>query len=81
MNMVGGQRHLVPRLQDIHRRVRPKQLNQQALVAGIEMLHQHKSHAGVGGHVVEEASEGCEPARRRADAYDQRGRPSPGHGS
>jgi hypothetical protein len=31
-------------------------------VIRIEMLHQHKGHAGVGGHVVEEASERSKPA-------------------
>jgi len=42
--------------------VRPKQFDQHAFVIGVEMLHQHKSHAGVGRHVVEEASERGKPA-------------------
>jgi hypothetical protein len=48
--------------------VRPQQIYQQAFVVGIEVLHQHKRHACVGRHVVEETSERGETARGRPDA-------------
>jgi hypothetical protein len=73
MNLVGHERRLILRVHDIHRGVRPKQFDQYAFVIGVEMLHQHKGHAGVGGHVVEEASERGKPAGGSSNAYHQRG--------
>jgi hypothetical protein len=71
MNPVCRERCAILRLHDIHCGMRPKQFDEHALMAGIEMLHQHKGHAGVRGHVVEEASKGGKPAGRCANAYNE----------
>jgi hypothetical protein len=73
MNLIGHKRRLVLRLYDLHGGVWPQQLNQQAFVVGIEVLHEDKDHTGVGRHVVEEVSECGEAARGRPDAHHQRG--------
>jgi hypothetical protein len=61
MNLIGLKRRLVLRLHDLHDGVRPQQLNQQAFVVGIEVLHEDKGHARVGRHVVKEVSNAARP--------------------
>ena len=73
MNLVSRKRRVILRVHNMHRGVRPKQFDQHAFVIGVEMLHQHKRHAGVGRHVVEEASERGKPAGGCSDAHHQRG--------
>jgi hypothetical protein len=63
MNHVSRERCPVLSLHDVHCGVSSKQFDEHAPVAGIEMLHQYKGHAGVGWHVVEETSEGGKPPR------------------
>jgi hypothetical protein len=53
--------------------LRPKQLDQQALVMRVEVLHQHEGHAGVGGCVSQKCLEGGKPAGRGADTNDEGG--------
>jgi hypothetical protein len=78
MNLFGGERRLILRVNNMHRGVRPKQFDQHAFVVRVEMLHKHKGHAGVGGHVVEEASKRGKTARGSSDPHHQRRRTSAG---
>ena len=54
------------RLDDGDRYMRFQELDQHALVIGVEMLNQHKGHAGVGWHIIEKMPERDEAACRRA---------------
>ena len=51
--------------------LRPEQLDQEALVVRVEMLHQHEGHAGVGRRLRQKALEGGEPTCGGADADDE----------
>ena len=48
-----------------------EQFDQQALVMGIEVLHQNKGHAGIGRRIGQERRERREAAGRGANAYDK----------
>jgi hypothetical protein len=45
---VGLNGHAVSSLKDVHRRVSRQQFDQHALMGGVEVLNEHKRHAGVG---------------------------------
>lgn len=63
----------VGRFDYCHFSVCPQQVHQQALVIGVQMLHQHEGDAGVGRHVIEERLERLEPAGGSTDTDDQAG--------
>ncbi len=48
-----------------------EQVDQHALVMGVQVLHQHERHAGIRGHIGEERREGFEAAGGGADTDDQ----------
>ena len=60
--MVGLEPHSVLRLDHGHGGRAPKELGKQALVRGVEMLHEHERHPRVGGEVANQASERLEAA-------------------
>ena len=51
--------------------LRPEQLDQEAFVVRVKMLHQHEGHAGVGRRFRQKALEGGEPPCGGADADDE----------
>ena len=53
-----------------HGRRTAEDLGQSALMLGIQMLHEHEAHAGVGGNVIEQFGERFQPARRCTHADD-----------
>ena len=66
--------HPVFDLEDLHARVAPDQLGQQALVVRCEVLHEHERHARirVRGHAGKKRLECGEPTGRRADADNRK---------
>jgi hypothetical protein len=65
--------HPVRRGADRHRRRAAEQIWEHAAVAGIQMLHHHERHTGVGRELREELTERLEPARGRAYSDDCKG--------
>ncbi len=71
IDVVGQDHHAVLHHPDRQVRVPRQELVHHALEVGREVLHQHVGHAAVGRDAVEEALEGVEAPRRRADADDE----------
>ena len=69
---VGLDRHPVLDLVNLHPRIAPDQVGEDALVVRGQVLHQDKGHAGigVGGHAGKERLEGRQPPGGGADADD-----------
>src|SRR5437899_9780237 len=56
-----------------HRSDPRQNLHQCALVVGVAMLHQHKTHARVRRQMLQQVRESFQPTRRRANADDGKG--------
>jgi len=71
--VVRADRQSVLGLHHRHRGLPAQELDQQALVLGIEMLDQDEGHAALRRHDRKERLEGFEPAGGRAETHDQAG--------
>jgi hypothetical protein len=69
--MVGDNGHALRGLDHRHRRLPGQEVDQQALVVGVEMLDQDEGHAAFRRHVRKEILEGVEPAGGGAQCHDQ----------
>jgi hypothetical protein len=69
---IGLHLHAVLDLKDLHTRVSPDQVGQNALVIRGQVLHQHKGHTRVSvcGHAGEEGLKGRQTPGRSADAHN-----------
>ena len=70
VDMIRFHRHALFHFRDGHRGGLGEQLGQQALMSGIEMLHQHQRQARIRRQSLEEFPERLEASRRRPHAYD-----------
>ena len=80
VSAVGLHHHAVLHLENLHARVTPDQVGEEALVVRSQMLHQHKGHVriGVDWHAGEERLKRRQPPGGRPDAHDRK--PSGGRG-
>ena len=73
IDVVGSDRGLVQCLHHRHGGGTLQDFGQQAVVAGVEVRHQHEGHAGIGRAGAEEGLKGLQPAGGRANADDRKG--------
>jgi len=80
-SVVGLHRHRFGHLLHFHRRGALQDLSRAALVPGRQVKNDDEGHSGMGRDVLQQAQQGLQPARRRADADGreiQRTRHKPG---
>ena len=72
--MVGLHHHAVCHLNHLHAGAALDQLGEQAFVVWVQVLHQHKGHAGVntGGHAGEKSLNRRQATGRSADADNRK---------
>lgn len=68
VKLVWFDRHAVGRLTHLHRGMAGQELDQHALMGGVEMLDQNQRHAVTGGQCVEQFAARIQAAGRRPDA-------------
>ena len=68
--MIRFHRHALFHFRDGHRGGLGEQFGQQALMSGIEMLHQYQRQARIRRQSLEEFPKRLEASRRRPHAYD-----------
>ena len=71
VDMIRFHRHALFHFRDGHRGGLGEQLGQQALMSGVEMLHQYQRQARIRRQSLEEFPERLEASRRRPDAYNR----------
>ena len=72
IHVVGLDWQVVTDLAHRHRSSPGQKLSQRAGVRRIQMLHQHKTHAGVGRQMLQQLCEGLQPASGCANAHDRK---------
>ncbi len=82
VDVIGRDRKSLAPLDDRHAGGAGEDIRQPALMAGIEVLHQHEGHPGAGRQMGEELGEGLQAPGGRADPDDGKGafRPWPVYG-